>query len=413
MNRIFLSPPHLGTDEQRLVEETFAANYVGPVGEMLGSFEAAVCEYTGFKYAVAVASGTAAMHLALRHLGVGAGDVVLASTLTFIGSVSPATFAGAEIVFVDAEASSWNMDPELLRGELESLAAQGVKPKAVIPTDLYGQCCNLPEILSVCDAFGVPVICDSAEALGARFRRSGIGGTGDAGIGECWNAGIGGLGDAGMLELGNNAEGCGNWVHAGRGAKAAVFSFNGNKIITCGGGGMLVSDDAEMIAHARKLATQSRDPAPWYEHTEIGYNYRLSNLLAAVGVGQMQVLDERVAKRRQIFEWYREFLDDVEEIFFVPEPEWSRGNRWLTVVQIEPKGGGPEPLAVIERLEQENIEARPVWKPMHLQPVFSDCKMAGGPVSERLFTCGLCLPSGTALEEVDVERVAAVVRSCF
>lgn len=384
--RIFLSPPHMSGREQECVREAFAMNYIAPVGPMLERFERDVCEYTGFSHAVAVASGTAAMHLALRHLNIGPGDVILAASLTFIGSISPATFQGAELIFIDSDEESWNMDPNLLEEELIRLSKKGIRPKAVIPTDIYGQCCNMSTIRSLCDQYEVPLLCDSAEAMGARYRISNI------------------------EHRTSNIEGGSDWVHAGRDAYAAVFSFNGNKIITTGGGGILASDDEELIRHARKLATQSRDPFPYYEHTEIGYNYRLSNLAAAVGVGQMTVLEERVARRRQIFDMYRTGLEGVPGITFMPEPAYSRSTHWLTVIQVDCAIFGVGPDVIRERLEEENIEVRPVWKPMHMQPVFAQNRMVGGAVSERVFRDGLCLPSGSAMSDEDVIRICTLIK---
>ena len=322
------------------------------------------------------------MHLALRHRIGKAGKprpIVLASTLTFIGSVTPATFEGCELRFIDCDEGSWNLDPARLEEELAESARRGETPVAVIPTDLYGQCCDLPRIRALCDRFEVAVICDSAEAMGARYR-SGSGG-------------------------GESA-----WRHAGFEAWAAVYSFNGNKIMTTSGGGMLASHDRELIEHARKLSQQARDPAPWYEHTEIGFNYRLSNVLAAIGRGQLGVLEERVRRKRAIFEGYRQRLGDLPGLAFMPEAPYSRATRWLTVVQIDEAVFGASPEQVRLALEAENIEARPLWKPMHLQPVFRGCRIRGGAVSEELFRRGLCLPSGTAMSEDDLDRVADIVR---
>ena len=368
--RLFLSPPHMGGREQEFVRQAFASNYIAPLGPMVDAFEKEFSAYTGIPHCVALSSGTAATHLALRHLGVGPGDEVWASTLTFIGSVTPVTFQGAAPVFVDCDEASWNMDPDLLEQALAEAAGRGKLPKAVIPTDLYGQSCDLPRIRAICDRRGIPVICDSAEAMGARIESR----------------------------------------HAGFDAWAAVYSFNGNKIITTSGGGMLAAHDKELIDHARKLSQQARDPAPWYEHTEIGFNYRMSNILAAIGRGQLEVLEDRVRRRREIFAGYRARLGDLPGISFMPEPAGSRSNRWLTVALIEPAVFGADPHAVREALEAENIEARPVWKPMHLQPVFKTARVVGGSVSERLFAQGLCLPSGTAMTDADLDRVCGIVR---
>lgn len=370
--RLFLSPPHMGGREQEFVREAFASNYIAPLGPMVDAFEKEFSAYTGIPHCLALASGTAATHLALRHLGLKPGDEVIASSLTFIGSVTPVTFEGAILSFVDCDEAGWNMDPALLEQALADAAKRGQLPKAVIPTDLYGQPCDLPRIKAACDRYRVPVVCDSAEAVGAQY--------------------------AGR--------------HAGAGAWAAVFSFNGNKIITTSGGGMLASPDKELIDHARKLSQQARDPAPWYEHTEIGFNYRMSNILAAIGRGQLTVLEERVRRRREIFAGYRQRLGDLPGISFMPEAPDCRSNRWLTVVQIDPTAFGADTRAVREALEAENIEARPVWKPMHMQPVFKGCMFwkNGTAVSERLFARGLCLPSGTAMTDGDLDRVCRIVR---
>ncbi len=371
--RLFLSPPHLGGREQEFVQQAFASNYIAPLGPMVDAFEREFAAYAGIPHCLALASGTAATHLALRHLQVKPGDEVFAATLTFIGSVTPVTFEGAKPVFIDCDAATWNLDPALLEQALEDAARRGKLPKAVIPTDLYGQPCDLSRIQALCDRRGVPVICDSAEAVGAKQGKS----------------------------------------HAGAGAWAAVYSFNGNKIITTSGGGMLASADKELIDHARKLSQQARDSAPWYEHTEIGFNYRMSNILAAIGRGQLAVLEDRVRRRREIFAGYRQRLGDLPGISFMPEAPGGRSNRWLTVILIEPREFGADTHAVREALEAENIEARPVWKPMHLQPVFKGCtfwKAEAGSVSDRLFAQGLCLPSGTAMTDRDLDRVCRIVR---
>jgi dTDP-4-amino-4,6-dideoxygalactose transaminase len=285
------------------------------------------------------------------------------------------------VVFVDSDRATWNMDPDLLREALMALASEGRRVKAVIPTDLYGQCADYRRLLDICAPFGVPVVADAAEAMGARYHLSG----------------------------GHGDDAC----HAGAfpGLAAGIFSFNGNKIITTSGGGMLASEDGALIAHARKLSQQSREPAPHYEHTELGYNYRLSNILAAIGLGQLDVLEARVAKRRRIFRWYEQALSGLPGVSFMPEAAYGKANRWLTVLEIDAPIFGAAPEAVRLALEAENIEARPVWKPMHAQPVFAGCRVFGGAVAEKQFARGLCLPSGTAMIEDDVARVAGVVKS--
>jgi dTDP-4-amino-4,6-dideoxygalactose transaminase len=384
--RIFLSPPDMGGEELDFVQEALASNYIAPLGPMVDAFEEEFGDKVGISHSLAVSSGTASMHLALRLLGVGPGDEVIASTLTFIGSVSPIVFQNATPVFIDSDRSSWCMDPNLLAEEIEKRRKAGQLPKAVIPTDLYGQCADLDRILDICKPYGIPVVADSAEALGSIY----------------------------------------NGRSAGAGAKAAVYSFNGNKIITTSGGGMLSSDDEDLIERARMLSQQARDDAPHYEHSMIGYNYRMSNILAAIGRGQLRVLDERVEKKRWIFEYYKQTLGDIPGIEFMPEAPYGKSNRWLTVILITPEDFGADREAVRFALEAENIESRPVWKPMHLQPLFDPqitqicadlngkikypCRVVGGEVAEDLFNRGLCLPSGTAMTEEDLDRVTSRIR---
>ena len=381
--RLYLSPPHMGGEELRFVQEAFESNFVAPLGPMVDTFEREFAENVGIRHTLAVSSGTAAMHLALRLLGVGPGDEVLASTLTFIGSVTPIVFQQATPVFIDADPNTWNMDPVLLEAELEACEKRGKLPKAVIPTDLYGQCADYDRIIAACDPYGIPVILDAAEALGATYRNR----------------------------------------MAGAGAKAAVYSFNGNKILTTSGGGMLASEDEGLIEEARLLAQQAREPFPHYEHTRIGYNYRMSNILAAIGRGQLRVLDKRVRRRREIFAYYREALEDLPGIEFMPEADYGHSNRWLTVALIQPEVFGVDRETVRLALEEHNIESRPVWKPMHLQPVFQGkgpnsanadryaTRHVGGGVAEDLFDRGLCLPSGTAMGEGELERVVSIIRN--
>jgi dTDP-4-amino-4,6-dideoxygalactose transaminase len=370
----------MGGAEETRVAEAFASNYIAPLGPQVDAFEDAFASFTELPHCLAVSSGTAAMHLALHCLGVGphAGqaDVVVAASLTFIGSVSPARFLGAEVAFVDSDRTSWNMDPELVREALTVLASEGRRVRAVIPTDLYGQCADYQRLLDVCAPFGVPVIADAAEAMGARYGH------------------------------GDNDRHAGAWP----GLCASIFSFNGNKIITTSGGGMLASENAELIRRARKLSQQSREAAPHYEHAEVGYNYRLSNVLAAIGLGQLEWLEARVAQKRRIFRWYEQALADMPGISFMPEAPTGKSNRWLTVVQIDEQAFGATAEDIRLALEAGNIESRPVWKPMHMQPVFAGCRMFGGKISEELFRSGLCLPSGTAMTEDDVARVTGIIR---
>ncbi len=368
----------MGGEELELVTEAFASNYIAPVGPMVDGFERDFSAYTGIKHCAAVSSGTAALHMVLRELGIGPGDEVFVSTLTFIGSISPVTFLGAQPVFIDSALESWNLDPLLLQQELERCARQGNLPKAVVPTDLYGQCVDMERILSICKQYEVPVVIDSAEAIGAYW-----------------------FPDDRRKEQQKK--------HAGKGAFAAIYSFNGNKIITTSGGGMVASDDEKLIERVKFLATQARDPAPHYEHTTIGYNYRMSNILAAIGRGQLRVLDQRVARKREIFSTYQQELGGLAGISFMPEFESCYCTRWLSCILIEPEQFGADTEYVRLALEKENIESRPVWKPMHLQPVFSGCRSIGGAVSEELFEKGLCLPSGTAMSRDDQDRIIDVI----
>ena len=375
--RIFLSPPHMGGDEMQYVQKAFESNYIAPLGPQVDAFEKEFAEYTGIKHCLALSSGTAAMHLALRELGVGPGDEVIGSTLTFMGSISPVIFLGASLVLVDCDQKSWNMDPALLAQALESAKKQGKLPRAVVPTDLYGQCADYDRIFEICNAYDVPVVVDAAEAMGAKYKR-----------------------------LGKTT------VHAGCGARASIFSFNGNKIMTTSGGGMLASDDQHLIDRARFLSQQARDPFPHYEHTEVGYNYRMSNVLAGIGRGQLRVLDDRVRRKREISAYYENAFKDVPGITFMPEADYGISNRWLTVMLIDPDLFGADREAVRLALEAENIESRPVWKPMHMQPVFQKtypCRIVGGRVSEEFFDRGLCLPSGTAMDDKDLDRIINII----
>jgi dTDP-4-amino-4,6-dideoxygalactose transaminase len=363
--RIYLSPPHLGTDELPLVQEAFASNWIAPLGPHVDAFEREFAEVVSARHAAALSSGTAALHLALRQLGIGPGDEVYCSTLTFVASANPILYEGALPVFIDSDATTWNMDPALLAAELERAARRNRLPRAVIVVHLYGQCADLDPIVAACERHRVPLIEDAAEALGALYRGSSPGTRGRMGI----------------------------------------FSFNGNKMITTSGGGMLVSKDAEPVEHVRFLATQARDPAPHYEHSTVGYNYRMSNVLAAIGRGQLRVLPDRVAARRRNFAAYFEQLEMVSGISFMPEASYGMSSRWLTVIQVDPEAFGATADDIRRQLERENIESRPVWKPMHLQPLFSGCRVVGGATAEHLFHHGLCLPSGSSLTESDRARV--------
>lgn len=374
--RIFLSPPWMSGDEREKVREAFDSGYIAPCGPMVERFERDFAETVKIPYAAAVASGTAALDLLFFDLGVKRGDVVFCSDLTFISSIAFACHVGAEPVFIDSDEKSWTMNPDLLAEAFTDAARKNRLPKAVVAVDLDGQCCDYGRIEPLCASYGVPLIVDAAEALGARFGA----------------------------------------VSAGDAGYAAVFSFNGNKIITTSGGGMLVSRQCEVVERARKRSQQDREPVAWYEHREIGFNYRMSNIVAAIGVGQLMHLGEILAKKRQIFSWYQEGLKDTRGIRLMPEAPYGTASRWLTVAQFpdEEEGGANAsgaPSAVVERarrgLESLNIESRPVWKPMHLQPVFSGCQHYGGAVCEQLFAHGLCLPSGAGLAREAVQNVCA------
>ncbi len=369
--RVYLSPPDIGPDEQALVAEAFASNWIAPRGPHVDAFEREFAEQVGAAHGVALSSGTAALHLALRLLGVSAGDEIFCSTLTFVASANPIVYEGGTPVFLDCERASWNLDPNVLADALRT--RPGKKPKALVLAHLYGQSANLDPIVEICAQHGVALIEDAAEALGATHHGKPVGTRGFAG----------------------------------------VFSFNGNKIITTSGGGMLVTDDGEMARQVRFLATQARDPAPHYEHSQLGFNYRLSNVLAAIGRGQLRHLAEKVDRRRANFDFYREALGDLPGVHFMPEAKWGRANRWLTCLTIDPAAAGTDREKIRLALERENIEARPVWKPLHLQPLYARAPRCGGVVAEELFAQGLCLPSGSNLTETDRARVAAVVRAAF
>jgi len=363
-----LSPPHLTGEEEKLVGEAFASNWIAPLGPHVDGLEVEAAARVGVQHAASLSSGTAALHLAMILLGVERDDEVLCSSFTFSASANPIVYQGGRPVFVDCD-ESWTLDPNLLEDELKRADAAGRPPKALVAVDLYGECCDYGAIEALCERYGVPLVEDAAEALGS--SREGR--------------------------------------PAGSFGRISVLSFNGNKIITTGGGGMLLSRERTLVERARFLATQARDPAPHYQHSSIGFNYRMSNVAAAIGRGQLRTLDERVAARRRNFECYRAVLGHIPGISFMPESPAGRANRWLTCVRFDPAlfGAGREDVRLA--LEAENIEARPVWKPMHLQPVFAGCRVAGGGVSERIFEDGLCLPSGSSLSEADRDRVIAVV----
>lgn len=364
--RIFLSAPHMSGNELKYIEKVFQSNYIAPLGEYVNKFEESIRNYTGAKNALAVVSGTAAIHLALRVLGIGQDDDVLASTFTFIGSVNAIIYQGANPVLIDSDKESWNLSPKLLNKYLLECEK---KPKALIVTHLYGQCADIEKIADICTFHGVYLIEDAAESLGAIY----------------------------------------NGKHTGTFGDFGIYSFNGNKILTTSGGGMLVSNNKEWIDKAKFYSTQAKEPFVYYEHVEYGYNYRMSNVLAAIGVGQMEVIEERVAKKREIFEWYREFLGDVKEITFMPELENSRGNRWLTALTF----GKSDFNKVMKALEEVNVESRPLWKPMHMQPLFRDAKSVMDGTSQELFNKGLCVASSTTMDRDDVKMICDVIKSCL
>ena len=370
--QILLSTPHMGDAEREYVEEAFRTNWIAPLGPNVDAFERELAEKVGISHAAALSSGTAAIHLGLRILGVRQGDKVFCSTLTFAASAYPIVYQGAEPVFIDSDENSWNMSPMALECAFEVARQEGWMPKAVIVVSLYGQSADMDPLMSLCERYGVPVLEDAAESLGASYKGKASGTFGRIG----------------------------------------VYSFNGNKIITTSGGGMLVSDNADIVSRARYLATQARDPAPHYQHSEIGFNYRMSNILAGVGRGQLHVLDSRVKARREVFASYRNELSDIPEITWMPEPDWSYSTHWLTACTISPSSGITR-VELTQRMAADLIEVRPLWKPMHLQPVFDGCRYftAGGDsVSDRLFEQGLCLPSGSNMMPDQVGRVVSVIR---
>jgi len=370
--KLWLSPPHMGGDEIKMVTDAFESNWIAPLGPHVTAFENELCEVTGAGHAAALASGTAAIHLALILLGVEAGDEVLCSTFTFSASANPILYLGAKPVFIDSESITWNMDPDLLELAIQDRLHLGVKPKALILVHLYGMPAQMGRIQNIASRYEIPIVEDAAEALGARLYGQSLGSFGRVG----------------------------------------VLSFNGNKIITTSGGGALLSDDDDLVHKARFLSEQARDPAPHYQHSQIGYNYRLSNICAAIGRGQLRVLSERVKQKRWIFDWYCDNLKDLPGLAFQPEPEGFFSNRWLTCMTMDPgKSDGLTREDLRLAFAAENIDSRPLWKPMHLQPIYRDFPFYGNGTSETLFDQGLCLPSGTAMTEGDLSRVANVIRN--
>jgi UDP-N-acetylbacillosamine transaminase len=364
--RIFLSAPHMSGNELKYIEKVFESNYIAPLGEYVNKFEDSIKNYTNASNALALTSGTAAIHLALRILKIGEGDDVLASTFTFIGSVNAILYEKANPVFIDSDKESWNLSPKLLNKYLLECEK---KPKALIITHLYGQCADIEKIADICKYHGVYLIEDAAESLGAIF----------------------------------------NGKHTGTFGDFGIYSFNGNKILTTSGGGMLVSNNKDWIEKAKFYSTQAKEPFIHYEHLEYGYNYRMSNVLAAIGVGQMEVIEDRVAKKREIFDWYKEYLSDCDEITMMPELPNTRGNRWLTAMTFEKTDYNKVMLA----LETINVESRPLWKPMHIQPLFVDAKKYVDGTSEDLFGKGLCVASSTTMTKEDVKMICDLIKGCM
>jgi len=373
-SKIWLSSPHMGENELINVKEAFETNWIAPLGPFVDLFEKKLAEKTKVKHVAALSSGTSAIHLALIILGVEKDDIVLCQSFTFSASANPIVYQGATPVFIDSEKETWNMCPQALEDAIKKYVAIGKKPKAIIPVHLYGVPAKMFEIISIANKYEIPVIEDAAEALGSTYKG----------------------------------------IPCGSFGKFGILSFNGNKIITTSGGGALISNEEDAINKARFLATQARDKAPHYQHSHIGYNYRLSNVLAGIGVGQLDVLDERVVARRSNFQFYQSELSVISGISFLQESADSFSNRWLTCILVDPlktKGITSEDIRV--KLEKDNIESRPLWKPMHLQPIFSTADFLGGVIAAELFEHGLCLPSGSNLAEADLERTVSIIKSLF
>jgi dTDP-4-amino-4,6-dideoxygalactose transaminase len=373
-SKIWLSSPHMGGTEMKYINEAFDTNWIAPLGPNVTSFENELGEYLKIKHVAALTSGTAAIHLALIILGVKAGDEVISSSFTFSATINPIAYQGATPVLIDSEEESWNMSPELLEKAIKKRLEKGKKPKAIIIVHLYGMPAKIVELMKIANKYDIPVIEDAAEALGSK--------------------------------VGNKA--CGTFGVMG------ILSFNGNKIITTSGGGALVSDNNDYIKKARFLSTQARDLAPYYQHSQIGYNYRMSNVLAGIGRGQLEVIDDRIAKRRSNYEFYYKNLKHLKGISFLQEENPSFSNRWLTTIIVDPQKTNSISCKDIQQaLEKDNIESRPLWKPMHLQPIFKDSPSFTNGVSERLFKFGLCLPSGSNMNENDLERVLLTINKVF
>lgn len=367
--KIWLASPHMSDEgyEMQYVQEAFDTNWVAPLGPNVNEFEKELAVRVGSKHAAAMTSGTGAIHLALKAAGVGEGDIVFCPTLTFSATANPIIYQNATPVFIDSDYETWNMDPKALEAAFEKY---GDKVKAVLVVHLYGLSADMDKIMDICNKYDVTVIEDAAESLGAYYKGR----------------------------------------HTGTFGEFGVFSFNGNKIITTSGGGMLVSDDEEKIKKVRFWSTQSRDAARHYQHSELGFNYRMSNVVAGIGRGQLKVLDQRVSKKKYVFEFYKRELGHLEGVDFMPINEWNEPNYWLSVMTLK---GSVRPLDVMEALEKENIESRPVWKPMHMQPFFAEYDYVGGDVSEKLFENGVCLPSDTKMTDEDLERICSIIKGLW
>jgi dTDP-4-amino-4,6-dideoxygalactose transaminase len=367
MKKIYLSSPHMSGNEMKYIQDAFDHNWVAPLGPNVDAFEESLARYCGVRHAAALSSGTAALHLALIMLGIKSGDEVIASTFTFAATINPIVYQGALPILIDSEPGTWNMDPDLLEEAIRDRLIIGKKPKAIIPVHIYGMPANMEKIMNIANRYDIPVITDAAEALGSRYM------------------------DTPVATYG----------------KMAVLSFNGNKIITTSGGGALVSNDEELMGKARYLATQAKDKAPYYQHSRIGYNYRMSNIIAGIGRGQMEVIDERVKVRRNNFYFYKEQLANFEGITFMDEPgKEYYSNHWLTAILLDPDKTGVTPLVMQKEMERMNIESRVSWKPMHLQPVFANCPAYLNGTSEKIFYQGLCLPSGSNMSIEELEYVS-------
>jgi len=371
-SRIYLSPPHMSGNEMKYIKQAFDSNWIAPLGPNVDAFEKAAAKYCGVKDAAALSSGTAAIHLALIILGVKAGDEVIASSFTFSGTVNPIRYEHATPVFVDSEKETWNMDPNLLEEAIKDRIKKGKRVKAIIPVHLYGMPANMEDLLAISERYDIPMLEDAAEAFGSQYKGK----------------------------------------QAGSFGRMAILSFNGNKILNTSGGGMLLSDDKTLTDKARFLSTQARDKAPWYQHSQVGYNYRMSNIIAGVGRGQMEVIEERIRQRRENHLFYRSHLEDVEGITMLKEPSDDYySNHWLTGILLDEEITGISNTQLLEELEKHNIESRPLWKPMHMQPVFADCPAYVNGTSEHLFERGLCLPSGSNMTDEDRARVLEVLRA--